>query len=161
MNSFASLSCLSAPQRLLLEPPRILLAQAPYAGTPNNLPPVNKFPLAEEAQCLLTPLNSCCSRKTSLLAPSFSVFKSQNWDADIQANLSTVKKAIKAETRTQLLLLLLLLLQVTMGDILSDLPAVGNFTFAEHAQYASKPNTPSQLWLRRQPKPWQASRADR
>ena len=52
-------------------------------------------------------------------------------------------------------------LQVTMGDILSDLPAVTNFTFAERAEYASKPRTPSQLWLQRDPKPWQANRAER
>ncbi|KAL0043430.1 hypothetical protein WJX79_004501 [Trebouxia sp. C0005] len=53
---------------------------------------------------------------------------------------------------------------VTMGDILSDLPAVGNFTFAERAEYASAPRTPTQMWLRRHPSSWQASqesRADR
>lgn len=53
------------------------------------------------------------------------------------------------------------LLQVTMGDILSDLPAVGNFTFAERAEYASAPKTPTQMWLQRDPPSWQASRESR
>ena len=53
------------------------------------------------------------------------------------------------------------LLQVTMGDILSDLPAVGNFTFAERAEYASGPKTPTQMWLQRGPPSWQASRESR
>ena len=48
-----------------------------------------------------------------------------------------------------------------MGDILSDLPKVGNLTFAERAQYASEPQTPMQAWLQRPPPAWQASRESR
>ena len=48
-----------------------------------------------------------------------------------------------------------------MGDILSDLPPVTNFTFAERAQYASKPQTPLQLWFQRDPPSWQATREER
>ena len=48
-----------------------------------------------------------------------------------------------------------------MGDILSDLPKVGNLTFAERAQYASAPRTPMQAWLRRPQPSWQASRESR
>ncbi len=48
-----------------------------------------------------------------------------------------------------------------MGDILSDLPQVGNFTFAERAQYGSQPQTPMQMWLQRDPPSWQASRESR
>jgi hypothetical protein len=51
--------------------------------------------------------------------------------------------------------------QTFMGDILSDLPAVSNFTVAEAAAYQSKPQTPLQLWLRRDPPAWQASREER
>ena len=50
---------------------------------------------------------------------------------------------------------------MTMGDILSDLPPVTNFTFAERAEYGSKPQTPSQLWLQRDPPSWQATRESR
>ena len=52
-------------------------------------------------------------------------------------------------------------LQVVMGDILSDLPRVSNFTFAESAEYASQAQTPLQLWFQRDPPSWQASRASR
>ena len=48
-----------------------------------------------------------------------------------------------------------------MGDILSDLPPVTNFTFAESAQYASEANTPLQLWAQRDPPSWQAGRESR
>ena len=48
-----------------------------------------------------------------------------------------------------------------MGDILSDLPAVTNFTFAESADYASEARTPLQLWAQRDPPSWQADRASR
>lgn len=48
-----------------------------------------------------------------------------------------------------------------MGDILSDLPPVGNFTFAERAQYVCSPKTPTQMWLQRDPPDWQASRESR
>ncbi len=48
-----------------------------------------------------------------------------------------------------------------MGDILSDLPEVGNFTFAERAEYASAPKTPTQMWLQRDPPSWQATRESR
>lgn len=48
-----------------------------------------------------------------------------------------------------------------MGDILSDLPPVANFTFAESAQYASEAQTPLQLWAQRDPPCWQASRESR
>lgn len=48
-----------------------------------------------------------------------------------------------------------------MGDILSDLPKVENLTLAERAQYASRPATPLQAWLRRDPPAWQASRQSR
>ena len=40
-----------------------------------------------------------------------------------------------------------------MGDILSDLPAVTNFTFAERAEYASKPRTPSSCGSKGTPSP--------
>ena len=52
-------------------------------------------------------------------------------------------------------------LQVVMGDILSDLPAVSNFTFAESAKYANEAQTPLQLWLQRDPPSYQASRETR
>lgn len=48
-----------------------------------------------------------------------------------------------------------------MGDILSDLPKVSNFTFAEAGQYASEAQTPLQLWLQRDPPSYQASRESR
>ena len=48
-----------------------------------------------------------------------------------------------------------------MGDILSDLPPVGNFTFAERAEYRSGPQTPMQMFLQRDPPSWQASRESR
>lgn len=48
-----------------------------------------------------------------------------------------------------------------MGDVLSDLPVVTNYTTAEAAKYATAPKTPYQMWLRRQPPTWQASPAER
>lgn len=48
-----------------------------------------------------------------------------------------------------------------MGDILSDLPKVSNFTFAESAEYASQAQAPLQLWFQRDPPSWQASRESR
>lgn len=48
-----------------------------------------------------------------------------------------------------------------MGDILSDLPVVSNFTFAECAEYAGEAQTPLQLWLQRDPPSYQASRETR
>ena len=48
-----------------------------------------------------------------------------------------------------------------MGDILGDLPAVTNFTFAESAEYAHEAQTPLQLWLQRDPPSFQASRETR
>ena len=48
-----------------------------------------------------------------------------------------------------------------MGDVLSDLPEVNNYTTAEAAQYASAPQRPYQMWLRREPPAWQASAEER
>lgn len=48
-----------------------------------------------------------------------------------------------------------------MGDVLSDLPAVSNFSTAEALEYASEPQRPYQMWLRRPPPPWQASAEQR
>ncbi len=68
----------------------------------------------------------------------------------------------QANSHTSLLLsAVACILQVTMGDILSDLPEVGNFTFSERAEYASAPKTPTQMWLQRDPPSWQASRESR
>ncbi len=53
------------------------------------------------------------------------------------------------------------LLQVFMGDVLSDLPEISNYTTAEAAQYASDPKTPYQMWLRRQPPAYQAQAKER
>ena len=49
-----------------------------------------------------------------------------------------------------------------MGDILSDLPNVTSFGIAEARHYQKGgPKTPLQLWLRRDPPAWQASREQR
>ena len=41
--------------------------------------------------------------------------------------------------------------QTFLGDALSDLPPISNFTFADAAEYASAPRTPYQAFLRRNP----------
>ena len=48
--------------------------------------------------------------------------------------------------------------QAVTGDIFSDLPEVHTWQMAEGAEYASKPQTPNQAWLRRAPPTTQVQR---
>jgi DNA (cytosine-5)-methyltransferase 1 len=50
---------------------------------------------------------------------------------------------------------------VLLGDIFSDLPEVDNFELHERRRYAGPPNTLTQAWLRREPRPWMTPRQDR
>ena len=45
--------------------------------------------------------------------------------------------------------------------MLGDLPSITSFTYAEAADYKSEPLTPYQLFLRREPEPYQRSAASR
>lgn len=50
---------------------------------------------------------------------------------------------------------------VLMGDVLSDLPDVHNYTFSEYLEYKTPPQCPHQVFLRRDPPQGQISRAQR
>ncbi len=52
-------------------------------------------------------------------------------------------------------------LQTFLGDILSDLPDVGNFMVSDRSTYESDPMTPMQRYLRRDPPEWAANRYTR
>ena len=52
-------------------------------------------------------------------------------------------------------------MQTFLGDILSDLPEVSTFSTADRTMYATEPQTPMQLYLRRDPPSWAASREHR
>ena len=53
------------------------------------------------------------------------------------------------------------MLQTFLGDILSDLPDVGNFMVSDRSTYESDPMTPMQRYLRRDPPGWAANRYTR
>ena len=53
------------------------------------------------------------------------------------------------------------MLQTFLGDIFSDLPEVSNFASSDRGTYESKPKTPMQLYLRRDPPEWAADRYTR
>ena len=55
----------------------------------------------------------------------------------------------------------LCLMQTFLGDVLSDLPEVSTFSTADRTMYATEPQTPMQLYLRRNPLSWAASREHR
>lgn len=52
-------------------------------------------------------------------------------------------------------------LQTFLGDILSDLPDVSNFTVSDRSNYESGPMTPMQHYLRRDPPGWAANKYER
>lgn len=52
-------------------------------------------------------------------------------------------------------------MQTFLGDVLSDLPEVSTFSTADRTMYATEPQTPMQLYLRRDPPSWAASREHR
>ena len=52
-------------------------------------------------------------------------------------------------------------MQTFLGDVLSDLPQVSTFSTADRTMYATEPQTPMQLYLRRNPPSWAASREHR
>lgn len=52
-------------------------------------------------------------------------------------------------------------LQTFLGDILSDLPRVSNFAVSDRSTYQSKPKTPMQRFLRRDPPAWAANKYSR
>ncbi len=52
-------------------------------------------------------------------------------------------------------------MQTFLGDIFSDLPEVSTFSTADRTMYAAEPQTPMQLYLRRDAPSWAASREHR
>lgn len=51
--------------------------------------------------------------------------------------------------------------QSRLGDMLGDLPDISSFTYTERASYKYNPQTPYQLFLRREPELHQRSAAER